>query len=166
MDIKLEKPHVSCRFSSRVPSCARLTCGDVRCLTRCHRASVSNSCHFFRERPNQSGDLAKLWSNGGAHNRTITSRAGGTTQARLGFSTRDNFDWQGRHGTYGGSNTDKIDYILLSPDLFERVLKGGVFRKGVWRGPKTRDPWEIYPTLTAKVHEASDHAAVWAELDL
>ena len=26
----------------------RLTCCDARCLTRCHLASVSDSCHFFR----------------------------------------------------------------------------------------------------------------------
>ncbi|HZA08559.1 endonuclease/exonuclease/phosphatase family protein [Mycobacterium sp.] len=82
------------------------------------------------------------------------------------ISTHQDFDWQGRHGTYGGSNTDKIDYVLLSPALFRRAVKGGVFRKGVWRGPRTKNPWPIYDTLTAKVHEASDHAAVWAELDL
>ena len=50
-------------------------------------------------------------------------------------SEQADFDWQGRHGTYGSSNTDKIDYILLSPALFDRIVKGGVFRKGVWRGP-------------------------------
>jgi endonuclease/exonuclease/phosphatase family metal-dependent hydrolase len=82
------------------------------------------------------------------------------------ISTHPQFDWQGRHGTYGSSNTDKIDYILLSPSLFQAVVKGGVFRKGVYRGPGTHNPWAIYDTLTAKVHEASDHAAVWAELDL
>ncbi|MGJ6122327.1 endonuclease/exonuclease/phosphatase [Mycolicibacterium sp. Y3] len=81
-------------------------------------------------------------------------------------SAHANFDWQGRHGTYGSSKTDKIDYILLSPELFGRVKQGGVFRKGVYRGPRTQDPWPVYDTLTAKVHEGSDHAAVWAELDL
>lgn len=81
-------------------------------------------------------------------------------------SAHPNFDWQGRHGTYGSSKTDKIDYILLSPKLFSRVTHGGVFRKGVYRGPRTQDPWPVYPLLTAKVHEGSDHAAVWAALDL
>src|SRR6266446_1167083 len=28
-----------------------LTCSDARCLMRCHLASVSNSCHFFRTPP-------------------------------------------------------------------------------------------------------------------
>ena len=35
-------------FSNRVSYSDRLTCCDARCLTRCHLASVSDSCHFFR----------------------------------------------------------------------------------------------------------------------
>ena len=38
----------SCSFSNRVSYSDRLTCCDARCLTRCHLASVSDSCHFFR----------------------------------------------------------------------------------------------------------------------
>jgi hypothetical protein len=37
-------------FSNRVSYRERLTCCDARCLTRCHLASVSDSCHFFRTR--------------------------------------------------------------------------------------------------------------------
>ena len=37
-----------CSFSNRVSYSDRLTCCDARCLTRCHLASVSDSCHFFR----------------------------------------------------------------------------------------------------------------------
>ena len=40
----------SCSFSNRVSYSDPLTCRDVRCLTRCHLASVSDSCHFFRTR--------------------------------------------------------------------------------------------------------------------
>jgi hypothetical protein len=36
-----------CRFSNRVSPRVPLTRGDAGCLTRCHRAFVSNSCHFF-----------------------------------------------------------------------------------------------------------------------
>ena len=39
-----------CSFSNRVSYSDRLTCCDARCLTRCHLASVSDSCHFFRTR--------------------------------------------------------------------------------------------------------------------
>jgi endonuclease/exonuclease/phosphatase family metal-dependent hydrolase len=75
------------------------------------------------------------------------------------------FDWNHRRGTYGsGNEKDKIDYILMSDPLFGRVVGGGVFRKGVWRGPRTKDPWDIFPTLTSKQEEASDHAAVYADL--
>ena len=35
-------------FSNPVSYSDRLTCCDARCLTRCHLASVSDSCHFFR----------------------------------------------------------------------------------------------------------------------
>ena len=38
----------TCSFSNRVSYSDRLTCCDARCLTRCHLASVSDSCHFFR----------------------------------------------------------------------------------------------------------------------
>lgn len=83
------------------------------------------------------------------------------------ISTHPAFDFGPRRGTFGsGNERDKIDYVLLSPALFARATGGAVFRKGVWRGPRTKDPWPIYDTLTAPVHEASDHAAIYADLDL
>jgi endonuclease/exonuclease/phosphatase family metal-dependent hydrolase len=76
------------------------------------------------------------------------------------------FQWNGRLGTYGsGNRSDKIDYILMSDALFARATGGGVFRKGVWHGPRTTNPWEMFPTLQAKQQEASDHAAVYADLN-
>lgn len=81
-------------------------------------------------------------------------------------SEHPDFEWNHRHGTYGSQGeTGKIDYVLLSDALFATLRRGGVFRKGVWCGPRTSDPWEMFPTLTGKQHEASDHAAIWAELD-
>lgn len=75
------------------------------------------------------------------------------------------FDWNHRGGTYGsGNQKDKIDYILMSDPLFATVVGGGVFRKGVYRGPRTKDPWDIFPTLERKEQEASDHAAIYADL--
>jgi endonuclease/exonuclease/phosphatase family metal-dependent hydrolase len=68
-------------------------------------------------------------------------------------------------GTFGlGNDRDKIDYLLLSPALFDRVTAGGLFRKGAW--PGSRPPrWTVYPELTKKVHVASDHHVIWAEFD-
>jgi endonuclease/exonuclease/phosphatase family metal-dependent hydrolase len=90
----------------------------------------------------------------------------------LGTSLRDisehpGFDGGPRAGTYkGGNERAKFDYVLLSPDLYGRATGGGTFRRGVYRGSRTANPWPIYPTLTAAVHEASDHAAVYADVDL
>lgn len=75
------------------------------------------------------------------------------------------FDWNHRKGTYGsGNEKDKIDYVLLSDPLFAKVVGGGVFRKGVYRGPRVKDPWDMFPTMESKEHEASDHAAIYADL--
>lgn len=70
---------------------------------------------------------------------------------------------EARSGTYGTSN-DKIDYLLLSPALFASVSKAGVDRSGVWRGPRVKDPWTMLDTVTSALEQASDHAAVWADL--
>ncbi len=69
-------------------------------------------------------------------------------------------------GTIGlGNDGDKIDYLLLSPALWDRVQRGGLFRKGAW--PGSRPPrWEVYPELTAPHHAASDHHLIWAEIDI
>ncbi|CUR54925.1 Endonuclease/exonuclease/phosphatase [metagenome] len=88
----------------------------------------------------------------------------------LGTDLRDvseyaGFDWNHRRGTYGsGNEEEKIDYVLLSPALFSRVVGGGVFRKGVWHGNRTADPWDLFPSLTREEDQASDHAAIYADL--
>jgi endonuclease/exonuclease/phosphatase family metal-dependent hydrolase len=76
------------------------------------------------------------------------------------------FDDGGRPGTFkNGTASNKIDYILLSPDLFEKATAGGIFRMGVWGGTNgTLFPH--FPEITKEVEAASDHAAIWAELDI
>jgi endonuclease/exonuclease/phosphatase family metal-dependent hydrolase len=72
----------------------------------------------------------------------------------------------GRPGTFGnGTKSNKIDYILLSPFLFDRVTKAGVFRKGVWGG-KNGTLFPHFDTITKVNEAASDHAAIWTELDI
>ena len=74
------------------------------------------------------------------------------------------FDDGGFPGTYTtGRAANKIDYILCSPAVFEAITAAGVFRKGVWTASGR---WEMYPTLTREQDAASDHAALWADVDL
>ena len=76
------------------------------------------------------------------------------------------FQSDGRPGTFAnGAKSNKIDYILLSPALFAHVTTGGIWRKGVWGGMHgTLFPH--YGEMTRPIHAASDHAAIWADLDL
>ena len=54
--------------------------------------------------------------------------------------------------------------ILLSPALFAKATGGGIFRMGVWGGT-TGKLFPHDPEIT-KENEASDHAAIWAELNI
>ena len=82
------------------------------------------------------------------------------------ISTHPAFKGDGRPGTFAsGGARDKLDYILLSPALFGRVTGGGVWRKGVWGGGK-QPVWEVYPEMKSPQHAASDHAALWCDLDV
>ncbi|MEO1696358.1 MAG: endonuclease/exonuclease/phosphatase family protein [Planctomycetota bacterium] len=69
-------------------------------------------------------------------------------------------------GTYKlGNDSQKIDYLLLSPALFERVTASGLFRMGAW--PGSRPPrWTVYQELVEAIHAASDHHAIWADIDI
>lgn len=81
-------------------------------------------------------------------------------------SVHPNYEDDGRPGTFGnGTKSQKIDYILLSPELFARVESAAVFRKGVWGG-KNGTLFEHYPEMTDPVHAASDHAAIFVDLDI
>ncbi|WP_439532518.1 endonuclease/exonuclease/phosphatase family protein [Polymorphobacter sp.] len=76
------------------------------------------------------------------------------------------FDDGGYPGTYGLCNAvNKIDYLLLSPALFDRVQTGGVFRKGMWPGSRPKR-WDAYAEVGRPADAGSDHAAVWAEIDI
>jgi endonuclease/exonuclease/phosphatase family metal-dependent hydrolase len=67
-------------------------------------------------------------------------------------------------GTYGlGNDSQKIDYLLLSPALFARVTASGLFRKGAWAGSRPKR-WEVFPQLEKPIHAASDHHLVWVEI--
>jgi endonuclease/exonuclease/phosphatase family metal-dependent hydrolase len=67
-------------------------------------------------------------------------------------------------GTFGlGNDSQKIDYLLLSPALFARVETSGLFRMGAWPGVSPKR-WTVYKELQHKVQIASDHHVIWAEI--
>jgi endonuclease/exonuclease/phosphatase family metal-dependent hydrolase len=69
-------------------------------------------------------------------------------------------------GTWGkGYASNHIDFILLSPALFNKVRSGGAFRAGVWDDRKT-PKWQVFDTITKAEDAASDHAAVWADVNV
>lgn len=72
--------------------------------------------------------------------------------------------YKGR-GTFGtGTNSQKIDYLLLSPALYARVRSCGLFRMGAWPGTAAKPRWETYPELKKLEHAASDHHLIWVDL--
>lgn len=88
-----------------------------------------------------------------------------------GSDLKDIFDHpqflsDGRPGTFAnGTASNKLDYILLSPVLWESVDACGVLRKGVWGGVNGK-LFPHYDEMTKAVHSASDHAALWVDLNL
>ncbi len=63
------------------------------------------------------------------------------------------------------AKSNKIDYMMLSPALFNRVTSGGVFRKGIFAGTAgTKFPH--FDEIEKKAQAASDHAAVFADFDM
>lgn len=70
----------------------------------------------------------------------------------------------GDPGTYmtGKQEAQKIDYVLLSPALWDRVQQVGVERRGIW-APRT---FKSFPEVTGKADSGSDHASLWVDLDL
>ena len=82
------------------------------------------------------------------------------------ISAHPRFDNAGRPGTYSSCTArNKLDYVLLSPALFDRATGGGILRTGVWGGVRGT-LWPIYETMTRAVHAGSDHAAIYADIAL
>ena len=80
--------------------------------------------------------------------------------------THPKFKGDGRPGTHGnGTKSSKLDYILMSPKLSKKVLSGGIERRGVWGG-ENGTLFPHLPTIKKSVDAASDHAALWVEVDI
>jgi endonuclease/exonuclease/phosphatase family metal-dependent hydrolase len=80
------------------------------------------------------------------------------------------FDPGPRPGTFQScSLRNRLDYVLVSPELAAKITAGGVCRKGLWGTPTNQTPprdWTIFPEITRSLEAASDHAAVWVDIDL
>jgi endonuclease/exonuclease/phosphatase family metal-dependent hydrolase len=62
---------------------------------------------------------------------------------------------------------NRFDYILISQSLQPHFTGGGVFRKGLWGSRKTRPTaWDTYEDMTQSLEQASDHAAVFVDLNI
>jgi endonuclease/exonuclease/phosphatase family metal-dependent hydrolase len=85
-------------------------------------------------------------------------------------TTLPGFDLGPRPGTFQScSLRNRLDYILLSPELADVATGGGIFRKGLWGTPTNKNPpqdWTVFPQIKKAIHAASDHAAVWIDLNL
>jgi endonuclease/exonuclease/phosphatase family metal-dependent hydrolase len=76
------------------------------------------------------------------------------------------FDDGGRPGTHGNCTaSSKLDYILLSPDLFSKVTAAGVERRGMWGGTNGT-LWPHFPEVEKALHAGSDHAALWVDINI
>jgi endonuclease/exonuclease/phosphatase family metal-dependent hydrolase len=78
------------------------------------------------------------------------------------------FDVGPRPGSFDSCGLrNRLDYIFISRSLENAFLGGGLFRKGLWGDRKSRPTaWETYPEMTRSVEQASDHAAVFVDLDI
>lgn len=90
---------------------------------------------------------------------------------RQGSTLKDNsshpaFVSGGKAGTHGNCGPSaKLDYILLSPDLFAKVTSAGVERRGMWGGVNGT-LWPHFKEVSNADEAASDHAALWVDLDI
>lgn len=76
------------------------------------------------------------------------------------------FNDQGRPGTHGNCTASgKLDYILLSPALWNTVTQGSIERRGSWGG-KNGTLWPHFPEVADQKDAASDHVAVWVDLNI
>ncbi len=75
-----------------------------------------------------------------------------------------------RPGTFQSCRIrDRLDYILLSRDLAALVVGGGIERRGLWGDPANSTPpaqWAIYPDITSAEQAASDHAAIFVDINI
>ncbi|NUT30231.1 MAG: endonuclease/exonuclease/phosphatase family protein [Streptomyces sp.] len=75
--------------------------------------------------------------------------------------------YRGGPGTHGKGDKprDKLDYLLLPPQLWHRVQHVALEQRGIFWDPPLPDV-KRFDEVTSKIDSASDHAALYADLDL
>lgn len=113
------------------------------------------------------GDLNEGPPTGGSHALNLAELYNNNSPIADCYSL-NGFDVGSRPGTYDSCGLrNRLDYILLSTSLQQKFVRGAAFRKGLWGSRKTRpDDWATYPDMTESVEQASDHAAVYVELNI
>jgi endonuclease/exonuclease/phosphatase family metal-dependent hydrolase len=78
------------------------------------------------------------------------------------------FDLGPRLGTFDSCGIrNRLDYILISQSLVPAFDGGAIFRTGLWGTRATRPTaWETYPEIEDGNQQASDHAAVFIDLEV
>ncbi len=89
-----------------------------------------------------------------------------TSNGLVDIMEHEKFAGDGLPGTIGEAKKlgDKFDYILMSPELAAKVKSGGIERRGVWADNGNAFPH--FPEINSEEQAASDHAALWVDLDL
>ena len=78
------------------------------------------------------------------------------------------FDTGPRPGTFDSCGIrNRLDYIFITKNLQPAFAGGGIFREGLWGTRETRpDKWSTYAAMSGAHQQASDHAAVFVDLNL
>jgi len=90
----------------------------------------------------------------------------GNGSSLLDITKHPKFKSDGLSWTYKGSSHEgKLDYILLSSKLQDKVQQAGIERRGVWV-EGNNDGFEHFPEVKGPLDGASDHAAIWVDIDI
>ena len=78
------------------------------------------------------------------------------------------FDTGPRPGTFDSCGIrNRLDYIFVSESVSPSIVRGSVFRKGLWGKRKTRPTnWETYAEMNRSAEQASDHAALYIDITM
>ena len=78
------------------------------------------------------------------------------------------FDTRNRPGTWDSCTIrNRFDYTLLSGSLATHFHSGEAFREGLWGARSTRRvDWPTYPEMADSSMRASDHAALFVDINI